>query len=57
MAQVRIEMMKERAQALKDQEERLGAMVASLQMSKAKEVKVQNETKKKHTKRTLKQIN
>ncbi|XP_063433599.1 limbin-like [Mytilus trossulus] len=38
MDEVRIEMMKERAQALKDQEERLGAMVASLQMSKAKEL-------------------
>jgi hypothetical protein len=36
---VRIEMMKERAQVLKDQEERLGAMVASLQMSKAREVR------------------
>ena len=32
-------MMKERAQVLKDQEERLGAMVASLQMSKAREVR------------------
>lgn len=38
MDEVRIEMMKERAQMLKDQEERLGAMVASLQMSKAREL-------------------
>ena len=38
MTQVKVEMMKERAWALKNQEERLGAMVAALQVSKAREV-------------------
>ncbi|KAJ8317460.1 hypothetical protein KUTeg_005364 [Tegillarca granosa] len=38
MESVRIEMLKERALALRDQEERLGAMVASLQVSKAREM-------------------
>ena len=33
-------MMKERATALKEQEIRLGAMLASLQMEKAKEVNI-----------------
>ncbi|GFS14925.1 limbin, partial [Elysia marginata] len=36
--EVRIEMTKERALLLKDQEERLGALIASLQMNKAREV-------------------
>ncbi|XP_056006535.1 trichohyalin-like isoform X2 [Ostrea edulis] len=35
---VKIEMLKERALALKDQEEQLGAMVAALQVAKAKEL-------------------
>ncbi|KAK3095945.1 hypothetical protein FSP39_021134 [Pinctada imbricata] len=35
---VKVEMMKSRALALKDQEERLGAMVAALQVSKAREL-------------------
>ena len=36
--QIRVEMIKERSQALKEQEEKLGALVAELQLSKAKEV-------------------
>ena len=36
--QIRIEMLKERSLALKEQEERLGTLVAGLQLSKAKEV-------------------
>lgn len=35
---VKIEMLKERVIALKEQEEKLGAMVAALQVAKAKEV-------------------
>ncbi|XP_052251546.1 trichohyalin-like isoform X1 [Dreissena polymorpha] len=35
---IRVEMLKERSLALKDQEERLGALVAQLQLSKAKEL-------------------
>lgn len=35
---VKIEMLKERVIALKDQEEKLGAMVAALQVAKAREV-------------------
>ena len=35
---IRVEMLKERSLALKEQEERLGALVAELQLSKAKEV-------------------
>ncbi|KAL5022621.1 hypothetical protein ScPMuIL_001776 [Solemya velum] len=38
MESIRIEMMKDRALSLKEQEERLGAMVASLQLSKAREI-------------------
>ncbi|XP_070539651.1 limbin-like isoform X2 [Ptychodera flava] len=38
LEQVRVEMLEERAKALKDQEERLGAMVAKLQMEKAREL-------------------
>ena len=37
--QIRIEMLKERSLALKEQEERLGTLVAGLQLSKAKEVR------------------
>ena len=37
--QVKIEMLKERVIALKDQEEQLGAMVAALQVAKAREVR------------------
>lgn len=36
--QIRIEMTKERAMALKGQEERLGAMIAAMQVDKAREV-------------------
>lgn len=35
---VKIEMLKERVVALKEQEEKLGAMVAALQVAKAREV-------------------
>ncbi|XP_052773636.1 trichohyalin-like isoform X2 [Mya arenaria] len=35
---IRVEMLKERSAALKDQEEKLGALVAGLQLSKAKEL-------------------
>ena len=38
LAQIRVEMTKERALALKSQEERLGAMITALQMEKAREV-------------------
>jgi hypothetical protein len=38
LLQIRVEMMKDRALALKSQEERLGAMITSLQMEKAREV-------------------
>ena len=36
--QIRVEMMKERATSMKEQEVRLGAMMAQVQMEKAKEV-------------------
>ncbi|PVD30384.1 hypothetical protein C0Q70_09650 [Pomacea canaliculata] len=38
LKQIRIEMMQERALALRSQEERLGAMISALQMEKAREV-------------------
>ncbi|KAK3595846.1 hypothetical protein CHS0354_014668 [Potamilus streckersoni] len=38
MENIRIEMVKERTLSLKEQEERLGAMIASLQMEKAKQL-------------------
>ncbi|XP_046570165.1 LOW QUALITY PROTEIN: limbin-like [Haliotis rubra] len=38
LSQIRLEMTKERAFALKSQEERLGAMIAALQMQKAREM-------------------
>ncbi|CAL1547304.1 unnamed protein product [Lymnaea stagnalis] len=38
LEEIRIEMIKERALALKDQEERLGALIVSLQMNKAREM-------------------
>ncbi|XP_077991891.1 uncharacterized protein LOC144446076 [Glandiceps talaboti] len=46
LEQVRNEMMEERAKALKDQEERLGAMVAKLQMEKARELATIEEQQK-----------
>ena len=38
LEKVKIEMMQERAIALREQEDRLGSMVAQLQINKAKEV-------------------
>ncbi len=37
--QIRVEMMKQRASSLKEQEVKLGVMLAQLQMEKAKEVR------------------
>ncbi|XP_033757199.1 myosin heavy chain, striated muscle-like isoform X2 [Pecten maximus] len=46
MENVRVEMLKQRALALKDQEERLGGMVAAMQVSKAHELsKIQEQQK------------
>ncbi|KAL4231314.1 smoothened signaling pathway [Mactra antiquata] len=50
---IRVEMMKERSLALKEQEERLGALVAELQLSKAKELaKIEEQQKAIHNLKT-----
>ncbi|CAH1782700.1 unnamed protein product [Owenia fusiformis] len=49
LEEIRVEMMQERAMALKSQEERLGALMATLQMEKAKEmVKIEEQQKAIH---------
>jgi len=48
MERVRVEMMQERAVALREQEDRLGSMVAQLQVNKAKEVCIGNSLSASH---------